>query len=467
MFDTDFDSDISFSSNVHRNPQMIARGVDVMAVIHPKDSRADARDIKQARHELKRYIQDHQDKPYAFWEVFKAAYGDTITQDGWSGEVFRQGYGQPTTPERLLSDLEDTLKISSKLHKDAYKRKWTCLLEGRKFNPVKRYLEKLPLRDAEPIPEWDTLAAKLFGVDDPLSQEMLSRWLIGAVARAMNPGCRMDTALVIRGEQGIGKTSFLRALFGQHFITLHSHQKDEEQKRMLGTAWGLELGELESITRVKDVEAMKAFLSETNDIYRELYAERPEAHPRHCVFAGTANSTELLRDDTGSRRFWVIDAGGYQIPVDWVEKNRDRIWSTAYLLWMQNKPYWFDTADLRQQSEKRNEEYRTANEFLETLAAVMEALEEQAKNKTKGKESAKDVELAVKGTDLLSYALNIPVAQHKANRADRKVASAMQSLGYERRTVGKAKAYCKPDAVSPELVTGKAIEDALRSASGY
>ena len=63
----------------------------------------------------------------------------------------------------------------------------------------------------------------------------------------MEPGCQMDSALVVRGAQGVGKTSLLRALFGEHFVTLHSHQKDEEQKRMLGCAWGVELGELEGI----------------------------------------------------------------------------------------------------------------------------------------------------------------------------------------------------------------------------
>lgn len=459
-FDTSFDCDFS-DSITQTDLKAIVRTADIFDVIHPENPAADNRDIKSARYHLKEYILRHSDKPHAFWEVFKAVYQDHtgnsgVSMDAWTQQVYYKG--KPTTPERLLSKLEDTLGISTKLSWDAFERKLGVWLDDIKFNPVNRYLTKCCYQHYEqPLPDWwDTLAAKLFGTSDELSQQMLVRWLIGAVARAMNPGCQMDTALVIRGSQGIGKTSFLRALFGKHFVTLHSHQKDEEQKRMLGGAWGIELGELESITRAKDVEALKAFLTETDDIYRELYAKTPESHPRHCVFAGTANSTELLRDNTGSRRFWILDAGDFQIPVDWVVENRDLLWSTAYRLWKQGHPYWLDQVELRQQSEERNSSYQTQSEFTEPLEPILAMLER------KFGES-----FAVRASDLLQAALGIPPERQLAGTIGKKLKQAMKELSYESKQIGKdrTRVYCKPGMQKPEIATITTIEEAKHRAA--
>lgn len=449
--------DHEFSDSIPQaDPKTITRGVDVLAAIHPEMDSREKRAIQAARYHLREYINRHSDKPHAFWEVFKAVYLSRLSLDSWTGRLYLDK--RPTTPEKLLSDLEDDIEVSSKLQWDAFLRKLGTWLDSYcKFNPVKRYLEQCHSQHwQQPLPDWDTLASRLFGTTDDLSQQMLSRWLIGAVARAMQPGCQMDTALVIRGSQGIGKTSLLRALFGKHFVTLHSHQKDEEQKRMLSMSWGVELGEMESITRAKEVEAMKAFLTETDDTYRELYARTPESHPRHCVFAGTANSTELLRDNTGSRRFWILDAGDFEIPVSWVEENRDQLWATAYKLWQQGHPYWLDQVELRQQAEERNSGYQTQSEFTEPLEPILTELE-----------SRFGETVAVRTSDILQAALGIPPERQAAGTTGRKLAQAMQVLGYERKQFGKARTrvYCKAGVQPTEILPIKAIEEAKAQAA--
>ncbi|PSB25466.1 VapE domain-containing protein [Chlorogloea sp. CCALA 695] len=163
---------------------------------------------------------------------------------------------------------------------------------------------------------FQSLAKTLFGdSQDQMAQVKLSRWLIGAVARALDPGCQMDTALVIRGRQGVGKTTFLGALFGKYFRTLHSSKNDTEQQRILPQAWGCKLGEIEATFRTKDISALKAFLTETKNSFRDMCKDLGAPRLRHCVFARTTNETAFLNDPTGSRRFWIVDVDNYKILV--------------------------------------------------------------------------------------------------------------------------------------------------------
>jgi len=242
-----------FSLSTKADLNTILKTADILA--SPKDPklpRADRRAILEARYHVREYILRHQDKTYAFWEVFLAVYGGRLTQNAWTGQVYlyqsvASPYKDPTNPEKLVSDLEDALEMSSKMRWEDFKRKLACRLGEGGFNPVKEYLEEVAKKHPEPMTEWDNLAAQLFGVDDPLSQEMLTKWLIGAVARAMQPGCQMRQCLVLKGGQEVGKSQLLRALFGEYYASRDSEMKDADVYRQLKACWGMELEEMEAI----------------------------------------------------------------------------------------------------------------------------------------------------------------------------------------------------------------------------
>jgi predicted P-loop ATPase len=321
--------------------------------------------------------------------------------------------------------------------KDFFERRITAFLRYRKFSPVKRYLENLPELTPSDWKDWGRLAETLFGATDHLSQVKLSRWLIAAVARVYQPGCKADSALVIQGSQGIGKTSFLAALFGEYFQTLHSHMGTLEQQRILQRAWGCELGELEATFRVKDISALKAFLTETSDTYRDLYQNSPEKHPRHCVFAGTTNETAFLNDPTGSRRFWIVPVGDHQIPVDWVSANRDRIWAVAKYLYLEGEQWWL-TEEESALSEQTNKAFRTESSFEEPLRLALDILEELG-------------EIAIAASDAMTYLLGIKPENHR--KYSRELASVMTTLGYERKNFASKKLkgwhYVRPEVSEP------------------
>jgi hypothetical protein len=89
----------------------------------------------------------------------------------------------------------------------------------------------------------------------------------------------------------------------------------------LAGVWIVELAELDAITRA-EISRIKSFMSRRVDRFRTPYARRVEAFPRQCVFAGSVNETQYLRDPTGGRRFWPIACG--KIHIDSLTKARDR-----------------------------------------------------------------------------------------------------------------------------------------------
>jgi Virulence-associated protein E len=296
---------------------------------------------------------------HVWWRIFETVFsGSYATATGqtrfilelneWTDDLLYKG--EPTTEYQLIDRLENALGILMKLTSEQFNRKFAVFIGNRSFNPVKRLIEdsyqagrtiwdkdefgyntrRFSLVDYQPLAEWGNLAEVLFGVKDSLSNLMLQKWLVAAIARAMTPGCQADNVLVLRGRTGTGKSTFFRMVGGDYFKDLDNATEHTEVKRMLNSGWVAEMGEMEGITSKKDVEELKAFITKLKDNYRGLYAKSPKDHPRHVVFGGTCNSSEILRDSTGNRRFWIIDTGDNKINRAWLEANRADLLATAY-----------------------------------------------------------------------------------------------------------------------------------------
>ena len=141
--------------------------------------------------------------------------------------------------------------------------------------------------------------------------EVLKLFMLGAVSRIHHPGIKFDYMLVLVGEQGKFKSSFLRFLatnddwFNDNFNSLDG---DRAMERLQGM-WIVELAELQATKRAKDVETIKGFITSRDDTFRAPYARRKEHHKRMCVLAGTSNPVDFLTDKTGNRRFLPITCG--------------------------------------------------------------------------------------------------------------------------------------------------------------
>lgn len=179
-----------------------------------------------------------------------------------------------------------------------------------RFHPIREILDDLKW-DGQPYVK--NLLPDYLGCEpSTYNYEVMKVFMTGAVARIYDPGCKFDYTMILQGSQGIGKSTFLRllALNDNWFNdSLDSLDSDKAVQSLLGS-WVIELAELKSLARTAGgVESVKRFLSATQDKFREPYQRRADIYQRQCVFAGTTNKSDYLQDETGNRRFLIIEVG--------------------------------------------------------------------------------------------------------------------------------------------------------------
>ncbi|MBI1172582.1 hypothetical protein GC209_14390 [bacterium] len=209
------------------------------------------------------------------------------------------------------------------------------------FNPVADYLTTLRWDGRPRVGHW--LSLYCGAAESPLIGRQGQAWLVSAVARALEPGCKADHALVLEGGQGVGKSSALAALAGPDWFYdgLHDlHSKDASAG--LRGKWIIELPELSAMRRT-DVEGVKSFLTRTVERFRPAYGRCEVIEQRRCVFAGTTNRTDWLADDTGGRRFWPVAVG--RIDLAALTRDRDQLWAEATRLYLKGAAWWLDRMD--------------------------------------------------------------------------------------------------------------------------
>lgn len=172
-----------------------------------------------------------------------------------------------------------------------------------KFHPIKSMIESKDWDGTERI---ETLFIDYLGApDNHYNREVAKKWLMGAVARIYNPGIKFDNMVVLYGKQGEGKSTVASKLGGDWYNqSIKSFAGDEALKKVQGS-WICEIEELSAFQK-STIEEIKSFVSAVIDVYRASYGRRVERHPRQCVFIGTTNNYEFLKDKTGNRRFWPI-----------------------------------------------------------------------------------------------------------------------------------------------------------------
>jgi predicted P-loop ATPase len=173
-----------------------------------------------------------------------------------------------------------------------------------KFHPVRDYLDTCVW---DGVPRVETLLIDYLGAEDNAYIRAVTRKaLAAAVARIYRPGCKFDYMLTLRGRQGLGKSALIAKLGGQWFSDTFSTMQGKEAYEQVMGVWIMEVGELAGM-RKAEAETIKLYISKQTDRFRPAYGRRMQEFPRQCIFIGTTNETQFLRDTTGNRRFWVVD----------------------------------------------------------------------------------------------------------------------------------------------------------------
>lgn len=205
--------------------------------------------------------------------------------------------------------------------------------QANKFHPVREYLTGLTWDGECRV---DTLFIDYIGAEDTdYIRAVTRKWMCGAVARVMVPGIKFDTAIVLYGAQGLGKSLILERLGRKWFNNSLVDIKTKDALEQIQGSWINELAEL-APTYKNDNEIVKAFISRTSDRFRSPYGRRTEEYPRQCVFAGSTNNLMFLKDRTGNRRFWPITGDKDRKTKnawDITQDDIDQLWAEAYYYW--------------------------------------------------------------------------------------------------------------------------------------
>lgn len=198
------------------------------------------------------------------------------------------------------------------------------------FHPVREYLASVAW---DGIPRMERLFIRYLGApDDPYHRDVGRLVLIAAVTRIFEPGHKFDFATILEGLQGKRKSTFIKTLGRRWFAELDGDFHDTKQMvELMQGAWIMEIPELTGFSRA-DVRSIKAFISRQRDRARLAYARRAGEFPRQCIFIGSTNDREYLKDDTGGRRFWPVECRlglDQEIDTDDLERNVDQLWAEA------------------------------------------------------------------------------------------------------------------------------------------
>jgi putative DNA primase/helicase len=206
-----------------------------------------------------------------------------------------------------------------------------------RVHPVRAWLDELEWDGVPRLERW--LIDYCSAADTPLYRAMGRAWMVQAVARAMEPGCKADAVLILQGVQGCRKSTTCRVLGGEWFRDSDIDLGSKDRYAALEGAWIYELGELDAMRRA-DARALKAFVSSQVDSYRPAYGRNTRDVPRCTVFVGTTNDHEFLVDATGSRRYLVVEVG--QCHPERLEEDREQLWAEAAELYRQGVPWHLD-----------------------------------------------------------------------------------------------------------------------------
>ncbi len=181
------------------------------------------------------------------------------------------------------------------------------------------------------------------------------KWFISAVARALEPGSKVDTVLVLEGPQGIKKSTALAVLGGAFFCDTQLKIGDKDSTMLAAQYWLIELAELAAMKR-SETESQKAFITRRADAIRPPYGHVVESFPRRAVFVGTTNDTDYLIDPTGNRRFWPVRV--LLINLAAILRDRAQLWAEAVKRFNDGERWWLEPDEARVAEAQAQERYQ-------------------------------------------------------------------------------------------------------------
>jgi len=244
----------------------------------------------------------------------------------------------------------------------------TYMADRNLHNPVANWIQSKPWDGQSRLQDlYDTVASH---GEEALKNTIMRRWLISAVAAAFNPsGVSAHGVLVFQGAQYMGKTAWFKRLVPKDLGVVQDgmmlRPDDRDSVKQVVSHWLVELGELDATFRKSDIAQLKAFLTRDKDILRRAYARKESEFARRTVFFASVNPREFLHDQTGNRRFWVIECKSidYDHGID-----MQQLWAEVLTLYQAGEP-WTLQGDEHESLEEHNKTYEVIDPIEELISS--------------------------------------------------------------------------------------------------
>jgi len=287
-----------------------------------------------------------------------------------------------------------------------------------KRNEPKQWMDQLQWDGIERI--HDFMADCMGASENNYVRAVSCDFWIAMVARIFRPGCKFDNMIVLEGSQGVFKSSALNLIGGNWFSEIHESVQHKDFYLAIQGKLLLEISELGAFSRA-EIERIKHVISCADDRFRTPYESTARDHPRSCVFIGTTNEDEYLRDVSGGRRFWPIKVG--QIRLDLIKENRNQYFAEAVAKFKAGASWW----EVPEMAAKEEQESRRKSDVWES---VIECYTDR--------NGLDEVDIA----DILVNVLKIDIGKQSKLDQDR-VRGALKALKwiYKQKRVGEKRIY--------------------------
>ena len=232
------------------------------------------------------------------------------------------------------------------------------------YHPIQAHLNSLKWDGEERIRY--ALHRFLGSEENEYNYEALRLFMMGAIKRVFEPGCKFENMLCLVGGQGAGKSTFFRfmAIKDEWFSDDLRNLDDENVYRKLQGHWIIEMSEMMATANAKSIEGIKSFLSRQKETYKVPYETHPADRLRQCVFAGTTNRQDFLpRDRTGNRRFIPVNVYPEKAEVHILADESssrayiDQMWAEAMVIYRSGDYKLSFTAELENSLRDRQQDF--------------------------------------------------------------------------------------------------------------
>ncbi len=233
------------------------------------------------------------------------------------------------------------------------------------YHPIVRSILTAPWDGVKRLSEFITTIKSTTPEMDKL---IIRTWMTAAIAAAFSDkGFTNHGVLVLQGEQGIGKTEWVRKLdpisCGAVAVGVLLDPKSKDSIIGANRFWIVELGEVDATFNKADIAHLKSYITSSVDNIRVPWGRRENAMVRRTAYIATVNEHNFLVDTTGNRRWWVVSATEIDYQHDF---NMQQVWAEVYAEW-QAGALTYLPKDLQAQVNEKNVSHEKVDPLLELL----------------------------------------------------------------------------------------------------